>query len=558
MQKSWFLGIGIKRTKYNITIYNFVNFKTKLWEQTNKQTNKQKLGIKLKYLLMLFAIPIFLFNCDNEDLKKEIYSEEIIEEPSMNIGMNISKITTVEINQNQTLISKLSNLKDITNKQESTTAQRTVDSALYGFSFDTDHATYIESSDGNYHSYTFQIVREEENGLFENLLVTLNEEGTYDLFIISYDLTESELAHLLVENTIDLTDKVLITPIEDESIIDTVFSRVQGATCVSVLVEYCLEGNHVGGYDGGSPCPAYTSSSSYDCNWGGSGGDNSNSGDGSDGSQNGSGGGSGTGTDTNTDEGEGPHNNDSNQDGIPDAPYTAPTCSDCPELEEVELECVKIDDLFSNNPTLQQELISLKSTTSASAERGKYKLSSTSLVQNSPIGTNGAVELIIPTGSQKYEMIAHTHNAPANATYSVFSFEDLLGISNLLRNNKINTSSFVSFLTTADGTNYAFTVNNPTLFLNVFATKFDSGFDYDTSLNTYKLKDKYYTGSKDESPLIIENNTDLLKDEKLFLDFLKDVNMGITLFEVNDTFDSFEEVTYNRRTDSIEKENCNE
>jgi len=222
-------------------------------------------------------------------------------------------------------------------------------------------------------------------------------------------------------------------------------------------------------------------------------------------------------------------------------------------------ECNKINNLFINNPTLQQELISLKGLTGASTERGKYKLNSTTLIQNLPVGVNGEVGMSIPSGTQKYEMIAHTHNAPASATYSVFSFADFRAIYDLLRLGKIDTSKFTAFLMTADGTNYAFTINNPTQFLKIFASNNDSGFDSNVSLNAYKMKQKYYDGIKNPSadPLIIENSTGNLKDEKLFLDFLKNINMGVSLFEVNDSFDTFEMVRHNQTTDSIIKQNCN-
>lgn len=42
-----------------------------------------------------------------------------------------------------------------------------------------------------------------------------------------------------------------------------------------------------------------------------------------------------------------------------------------------------------------------------------------------------------------------------------------------------------------------------------------------------------------------------------FLDFLKNTDMGLSLFEVNDIFDSFEKVLHNDKTGDIDKTNCN-
>lgn len=93
----------------------------------------------------------------------------------------------------------------------------------------------------------------------------------------------------------------------------------------------------------------------------------------------------------------------------------------------------------------------------------------------------------------------------------------------------------------------------------MFATKFDSNFDFNTSLNRYKQREEYYQGYPKDNipPLIIENSNDNLKDEKLFLDFLENSDIGLTLFEVNNTFDTFERATHNLITDNIDKENCN-
>ncbi|MEE9349530.1 MAG: hypothetical protein V3U80_05740 [Flavobacteriaceae bacterium] len=168
--------------------------------------------------------------------------------------------------------------------------------------------------------------------------------------------------------------------------------------------------------------------------------------------------------------------------------------------------------------------------------------------------------LIEPVGTQKYEMIAHTHNSPASNTYSVFSFSDLRVISNLLRRNKIDNSKFVCFLSTADGTNYAFTIDDPVQFLKVFALLKDVGYDQATSQNRSNQNIKYfddYNISPTNTPLIVENSTSNLDDEKYFLDFISATNLSLTLFEVNNTFDSFEKVSHNTTTGNIDKITCN-
>ena len=228
----------------------------------------------------------------------------------------------------------------------------------------------------------------------------------------------------------------------------------------------------------------------------------------------------------------------------------------------VENPCNKVTNLFNDYSNLKQELINLKGFTSASTERGRYKLTSSNFIQTPPTGSDGYVNIPIPTTGQ-YVMFAHTHNSPANSTLSVPSFEDIEAMAALLKLGKIDASNFVFFLMTADGTNYAITIDDPTQFLKVFATQYDIGFDYDLGVNRYNMRVKYYLGKESEDssiiedPLIKENNLDKLTDEKLFLDFLDATQMGLSLFEVNDTFDEFTRVIHNKTTDSVDENNCN-
>lgn len=80
---------------------------------------------------------------------------------------------------------------------------------------DVDEAIYLESIDGNYHSYTFPILRAEDSDLTENLLLSLNIENSYDAYIISYNLSQSEKELLLNNEFVDLEDKTTIEAIEN-------------------------------------------------------------------------------------------------------------------------------------------------------------------------------------------------------------------------------------------------------------------------------------------------------------------------------------------------------
>ncbi|MDP5105117.1 MAG: furin-like repeat-containing protein [Polaribacter sp.] len=245
-------------------------------------------------------------------------------------------------------------------------------------------------------------------------------------------------------------------------------------------------------------------------------------------------------------------------------------CTDTNKIEDWQGNCIvnpcnKITNLFNTHSTLKQELITLKGFTSADTERGRYKLTSSNFIQTPPTGNDGYVDIPIPPSGQ-YEMFAHTHNSPASATLSVPSFADIDGMAYLLKLGKIDASNFVFFLMTADGTNYAITIDDPTQFLSVFEAQMkivNGKIKALYSDNLEKQKAKYYTGKRNEDSSVIEeslikeNNLDKVADEKLFLDFLDATQIGLSLFEINDTFDSFTRVIHSKTTDNIEPDNCN-
>lgn len=80
----------------------------------------------------------------------------------------------------------------------------------------------------NYHSYTFPITRAIDNGLTENLLLSLQVDQTYKAYIVEYTLTVDEKALLRNENTIiNLEDKVNYIELNNFNN-DVVFSRGTG------------------------------------------------------------------------------------------------------------------------------------------------------------------------------------------------------------------------------------------------------------------------------------------------------------------------------------------
>lgn len=206
-------------------------------------------------------------------------------------------------------------------------------------------------------------------------------------------------------------------------------------------------------------------------------------------------------------------------------------------------DCDKLKKATQDNPTMITDLINLEAKTSEPIEHGIYKTSGSVTTQIAIAGQNGSVEFPnITTG--KYEVVAHTHNSPANSTYSIFSWEDLESVYNMIKADKINTSKFVSFLSTADGTRYAFTISDLRKFEKAFAKEGDPQFSLATDIKKEVERIKNYQGNPEtnEPPIIKENNNNPLEDEKAFLKMLQKLNCGISLFEVDATYTNFEKV----------------
>ncbi len=103
----------------------------------------------LKLAILLFGIPLLLYNCQKDD--DFINHTENVSESEY----KISKIGKSKIQANKQLKNKLIKLAESLESLKQRTGNKTVVSSEFDFSINTDYATYIENSDGTYHSYTF-------------------------------------------------------------------------------------------------------------------------------------------------------------------------------------------------------------------------------------------------------------------------------------------------------------------------------------------------------------------------------------------------------------------
>lgn len=489
---------------YGFVVIQFKNNHLFLLKINLFMKHTQKI-LKLLVLAMIFS----LFSC----------SEDLYEvESNSNSGLTFKILTKEEIYKNQKLISKI-------NEMESKNSQiqgKIVTDTIFNFTINTNSATYINNLDVE--TYTFEVLRAISDGKLENLILRGRPNGEYDSFLVKYGFTAEQKDQgsfnpnqysKPVYTLIDFDYMTLLTSKCEYS------STIE---CDEIWTVTCSQGPpREGNNDGGSIgyvtyCNWIMSTGNCTVIWnescGGGGGDF---------------GGATT----------SPHGGGGSGLDLPQTP------------------CEKVKNSFTKLPTLQSELSTLSGQTSELNERGRFKVTTATVIQTPSVNASGEVEFNPFTNNTLYSMMAHTHNSPANTTYSVFSWDDLNNLATLIRKGKVDTENFVSFLATADGTYYAFTIEDPETFAQFFAIKSDFDFDEIIGQKRANAMNKYFDPGKKGNPIIKENNTDNVKDEKAFLDFIQDNNIGASLFESNSTFTTFEKVTHNITTNNIDKQPCN-
>ncbi|MFD0964553.1 hypothetical protein [Pseudofulvibacter geojedonensis] len=108
-----------------------------------------------------------------------------------------------------------------------------------------NQGTYIENTEKNYHSYTFQIYNDENNYNINNIVLSSHNNEPYRAYLVIYNLTEEE--RNIIERGVDI-------PLEDKTVIqyfdiEQISLSNRGSTCYDLVqvdtVEDCAAGHDV-------------------------------------------------------------------------------------------------------------------------------------------------------------------------------------------------------------------------------------------------------------------------------------------------------------------------
>lgn len=201
---------------------------------TKKLKRLSKIGI------LLFGISILLWNCEKND--------EIIQSTDNN-NFSVRRINTQEIEQNSALTVQISEIRNVFNPTNNSNGLANRQNTTYDI--DINEANYIEYGDGSYHSYTFAIENQSNNHNLENIILSLQDDGTYKAFLTTYTFTEEERLQFNNGEDINLSDRSTIEEIDysdlniaNRSSVSCSYEKVEIDVEVACSIDGCWESQY--------------------------------------------------------------------------------------------------------------------------------------------------------------------------------------------------------------------------------------------------------------------------------------------------------------------------
>ncbi|MGM0635607.1 MAG: hypothetical protein ACQESK_06045 [Bacteroidota bacterium] len=245
-----------------------------------------------------------------------------------------------------------------------------------------------------------------------------------------------------------------------------------------------------------------------------------------------------------------------------------------PEDDEDDCEKIKnhLEDEDEEDSEFKEKLLDLTSNENLTADYEKAVLLNSSENVSEQSGNSGEPEVMIEANGL-LTALAHTHpSGIEGGTYSVFSPSDFEAIVSLMKDGVVNSNNFVSFLATGDDTYYALTIEDADKLYDFFypailtdselldlagenfveyqeITQMQQGLHKD-------INEKYFEYSGSEYH-ISENEPDNEKTLENFLNFLKDIDAGVNLYETDEDFEEFTKLELDNNDEVSRENNCN-
>lgn len=176
--------------------------------------------------MLLFSLAFLLTNCQKDELI-DAQQDSLIDKRHDFSKVRVNIINSNEILSNRNLSKNLKGFSS-NNRPSSNSHENILYNEEYGFSINTDFVKHVVN--GDYNSYNFIVSRDDPvDDKLENLVLSLNENGRYDAFILKYDFTAEQFENIKLDSLKNTT--TIYTPIDfDSTFLDpepSVSNRVQ-------------------------------------------------------------------------------------------------------------------------------------------------------------------------------------------------------------------------------------------------------------------------------------------------------------------------------------------
>ncbi|AWG24749.1 hypothetical protein [Flavobacterium kingsejongi] len=132
--------------------------------------------------MILVVLLTITGSCQNDD----VTTENPVAKPGQETPAHYRMIHWEDLEDHPKLLQKLKELQLLPVANNKPTTQQ---AATSGYGIATPNFLWIDK--GNYHSVTFPLYREENNGFLENLLLSLQSDGSYKVYLLQYEMTEA-------------------------------------------------------------------------------------------------------------------------------------------------------------------------------------------------------------------------------------------------------------------------------------------------------------------------------------------------------------------------------
>lgn len=163
-----------------------------------KNTHK-KFATLLKLGILLFGFPLLLYNCEQDELVEKSESNYLVQ-----------KVAFKEFKNNNELVKKVrfleENIKNNTKNKAKNSKENTV------INLNLKEAIYIENKKKKHHSYTFYIENDDDKYTIKNIILSQNKKESYEAFLATYQITEKDRTLISQGKTFNPKGKLSITP----------------------------------------------------------------------------------------------------------------------------------------------------------------------------------------------------------------------------------------------------------------------------------------------------------------------------------------------------------